>query len=91
MRSGILYIDKKKGAHTYTFSGQGELYDLGKIKAPPSRDSCQASCGIEEFLRLQSKEEKMGKGLMDLQEVRKKVPKFLSGKSLREKVKRRRQ
>ena len=34
------------GAYRGTFSRQGKLYDLGKIKAPLSRHFYQASCGI---------------------------------------------
>ena len=36
-------------AHRATFSGQGDLYDLGKLRVPISREFCQASCGIEGF------------------------------------------
>jgi len=37
-------------AHIGTFSRQGNLYDLGKIKVSVSIDFYQASSGIESFL-----------------------------------------
>jgi len=37
-------------AHTGTFSRQGDLYDLGKIRVSVSRELYQASCGIEGYL-----------------------------------------
>ncbi len=41
-----MLIDKKKEAHRGTLSRQNELYDLGKIKMPLSRDFYQASCEV---------------------------------------------
>ena len=50
-----IYIDPQERkmhieAHRGTFSRQGSLYDLGKIRVALTREFYQASCGIERFL-----------------------------------------
>jgi len=37
-------------AHRGTLSGEGNLYDLGKIKTSLLREFYQASCGIEKIV-----------------------------------------
>jgi len=49
-----MVIGRKKTfleAHIGTFSTRDSLYDLGKIKAPLSKEFFQASCEMKRFLR----------------------------------------